>query len=130
MVHNHFGGYQWLQSSTFSLECIDNNKASTILSCFLKGVNTYGMPSRVRSSQGRENLSVADFMIGDRGAGRGSMLTVKSTHNQRIECFWRNVFERALDVYYKIFSFMEDNAILDPFNEIDLAALHLYTLHQ
>ena len=50
-------------------------------------VNTYGIPSRVRSDQGRKNLSVADFMIEHRGAGRGSMLTGKSTHKRRIERF-------------------------------------------
>ena len=108
----------------FSLECIDNNKASTILSYFLKGVNTYGMPSRVRSDQGRENVSVANFMIEHRGAGRGSMHTGKSTHNQRIERIWRDVFEGVLALYYKISTFMEENAIPDPFIEIDLATLH------
>ena len=107
-----------------SLEYTVNNKASTILSCILKGVNTYGMPSRVRSDQGRENVSVADFMIEHLGAGRGSMLTGKSTHNQRIERLWRDVFEGILALFYEIFTFMEDNAILVPFNEIDLATLH------
>ena len=82
------------------------------------------MPSRVRSDQGRENVSVADFMIEHLGAGRGSMLTGKSTHNQRIERLWRDVFEGILALFYEIFTFMEDNAILVPFNEIDLATLH------
>ena len=36
-----------------SLKCISNNKASTVLACFLKGVRTYGLPSRVRSDKGR-----------------------------------------------------------------------------
>lgn len=36
-----------------------NNKAETILNCFLKGVKCYGIPSRVRSEEGMEN----DFMI-------------------------------------------------------------------
>ena len=43
------------------------------------------------------------------------MLTGKSTHNQRIERLWRDVFESALALYYEIFTFMEDSAILDPF---------------
>ena len=41
-----------------SLECIDSNKASIILSCILKSVNTYWMPSRVRSNQDKENVNV------------------------------------------------------------------------
>ena len=63
---------------TVSLRCIENNKASAILSCFLKCVvNTYGMPGRVRSDQSRENTSVANFMVEHRGKGRESMLTGK-----------------------------------------------------
>ena len=123
MVHNHFRAIKGFSRLPVSLECIDNNKASTILSCFLKVVNTYGIPSRVRSDQGRGNVSVADFMIEHRGAGRGSMLPCKSTHNQRIERLWRDVFEAFLALCYEIFKFMEDNAILHPFNKIVLAAL-------
>ena len=35
-----------------SLECISNSKASKVLACFLKGVHTYGLPSRVKSDIG------------------------------------------------------------------------------
>ena len=52
------------------------------------------------------------------------MVTGKSTHNQHIERLWRDVVEGVLPLYCEIFTFMEDDAILDPFNEIDLAALH------
>ena len=30
----------------------------------------------------------------------------------------------AFGFYYELFSFMEENAILDPFNEVDIASLH------
>ena len=119
-----FGAIDGFGRLPVSLECIDNNKASTILLCFLKGVNPYGVTTRVRSNRGRENVSVADFIIEPRRAGRGSMFTGKSRHNQRIEQFWRDVFEGVLALYFEIFAFMEENAILDFFNEIDLAALH------
>ena len=82
------------------------------------------MPSRGRSDQGRENVSVADFMIEHRGTGKVKMLTGKSTHNQRIERLRRDVFEGIIAFYFEIFTFLEDNAILDPFSEIDLAVLH------
>ena len=68
-----------------SLKCISNNKAPTVLACFLKGVHTYGLPSRVRSDKGRENVLAAGYMIKKRGTGRRSMITGPSTHNQRIE---------------------------------------------
>ena len=43
-----------------SLVCINNNKATTVMSCFLKGVETYEIPRRVRSVKGKENVLVAD----------------------------------------------------------------------
>ena len=67
---------------------------------------------------------MADYIIKERGPGRGSMITKPNTHNQRIERFWRDVFYGVIGLYYVIFSFMEENAIVDPFNEADIAALH------
>lgn len=65
-----------------------------------------------------ENVAIADYMISKRGANRGS------THNQRIERLWRDVFEGVLGLYYRLFYFLEDERFLDPLNEIHPAALH------
>ena len=35
-----------------------------------------------------------------------------------------DAFDGVLALYYELFSFMEDNELLDPFNEIGIAALH------
>jgi len=108
----------------------NNNKAQTLLSYFLDGVENFGLPSRVRSDKGLENISIADYMISRRGPGRGSMITGKSTHNQRIERLWRDVFNGVLALYYKLFYFMEDEGILDPLDNMCTAALHHVFLHK
>ena len=55
------------------------------MACFLKGFHTYGLPRRVRSDKGGENVLVAEHTIKKRDPGRGSMITGPNTQNQRIE---------------------------------------------
>ena len=127
LIRWHFviiGGIDGLSRLITYLKCADNNKAETTMECFRNGVSTFGIPERVRSDQGRENVKVADFMIHARGAGRGSMLTGKSTHNQRIERLWRDVYDGVLSYFYDLFYFLEDDGLLDVLNETDLFALH------
>ena len=52
------------------------------------------------------------------------MITRPSTHNQRIERLWRDVFGGVIELYYGLFLFMKEKAILDPFNEVDIGALY------
>ena len=112
------------------MECTDNNRAETVLDCFLQGVRSYGLPSRVRSDKGKENVLVADYMLANSGSNRGSIISGKSTHNQRIERMWRDGFDGVLGLFYNLFYFMEDSDILDPLNDTHLAALHYVFLPQ
>jgi len=55
------------------VKCSPNNRASTVYELFLSSVQQFGLPSRVRSDQGRENILVAQHMLEHRGDGRGRM---------------------------------------------------------
>jgi hypothetical protein len=105
------------------IRCSDNNTAITTLSHFEIGVTRYGCPSRVRTDLGGENVAIADFMIITRGSNRHSILVGKSTHNQRIERFWRDVYKEILSKYYLIFQYFEDREF-DVNDECSMFVLH------
>ena len=123
VIHGGIDGYSRLP---VYLEASTNNRASTVLHCFTRAVQHYGLPSRVRCDRGRENVGVSQFMLShpERGPGRQSCITGRSVHNQRIERLWRDVFMGCISLFYDLFYQMEEEGMLDPSNEIDLFALH------
>ena len=127
LIRWHFmicGGVDGFSRFIVYLKCENNNKADTLLKCFLDAVERHGTPLRIRTDQGMENFKIAEYMIRTRGTNRKSVIAGKSTHNQRIERLWRDVYEGVLCLYYDLFHFMEDNGILDPLNENHIYALH------
>lgn len=80
VVHGGIDGFSRL---IVYLSAATNNRAPTVLNCFLEAVHTFGLPSRVRSDKGGENIEVAHYMVTHRGTDRNSHITGRSTHNQR-----------------------------------------------
>ena len=121
VIHGAIDGFSRLV--TF-LQCSTNNCADTVLVSFITGTQEFGMPSRVRTDHGGENVRVWEFMEEYRGTGRNSFIAGRSVHNSRIERLWRDVSRSVSSSYRAIFMSLEDVGVLNPDNESDLFSLH------
>lgn len=96
-----------------------------MLRLFKQATLEFGIPSRVRSDKGGENILVCyyNIMVSYRGPGRKSHIA-GSSHNQRIERMWRDVYRCVACMFHEVFYFLEARELLDPDDEHDLFVLH------
>ena len=127
VIHGCIDGFSRL---VLYLICENNNRSATVLHHFIAATRKYGLLSRVRSDKGGENFGVCEYMLHMRGTGRHSHIAGKSTHNQRIERLWRDVFRCVVSTFYSLFYHLEENNDLNPVSDVDHYALHLVFLHR
>ena len=127
MTHGGIDGYSRLITY---LGCGRSNDAATVLRLFARAATAFGLPSRVRSDHGYENLNVAYLMNILRGLNRGSHITGRSVHNQRIERLWRDMHKEVTGPLYTQFYELEDAGVLDPDNEVHRFVLHAVYLQE
>ena len=121
VIHGGVDGYSRVP---VYLTVSPNNRSDSVLNSFLGAVSQYGVPLRVRADHGGENVRVEQFMCEHPHRGPECFIYGRSVHNQRIERLWRDLFEGCVSFFYFLFYSLEEVGILNPDNEIDLAALH------
>ena len=103
------------------LKASGNNLPETVFQLFQESCNKYGIPNKVRSDRGGENVLVRDFMQKEKGPE--GFITGSSVHNQRIGRLWRDVYERVVSNYHDLFQDMEERGLIDMNNETDFDIL-------
>ena len=121
VIHGTVDGYSRLL--TF-LKCSTNNRASTVLESFTTAVQTYGLPRKLRTDLGGENVDAWEYMVTQHGGDESTIITGSSVHNERIERMWRDVSRSVIVPFKGVFTTLEDQGILDANNEVDLFCLH------
>ncbi|XP_016113255.1 uncharacterized protein [Sinocyclocheilus grahami] len=117
VVHGGIDGFRRL---VVFLQASNNNRSATVMDQFVNATVQYGVPSRVRCDHGGENNAVCLFME----VCRGSAMRGRSTHNQKIERLWGDVWRGTINVYHSLFTLLEQDGMIDPINEKHMWAVH------
>lgn len=117
------GGIDGFSRTIVYLRCANNNRASTVADAFMEACSMHGLPQKVRSDLGGENVEVWRYMV-EQHMSHSAVITGSSTHNERIERLWRDLMRCVITLYYDTFKSLEESGKLDPLNNIDLYCLH------
>jgi hypothetical protein len=126
LIRWHFvthGGIDGFSRTVVYLHCSGNNRSETVLSSFMDAVAFYGIPQKVRSDLGGENVEIWRYMI-QQYASDSAVIVGSSTHNERIERLWRDVMRCVCSIFYETFKKMEEDGELEPTNLVDIHILH------
>ncbi|CAH0559355.1 unnamed protein product [Brassicogethes aeneus] len=127
VIHGCIDGYSRL---IIYLKCEISIQAEPVLKFFTNAVENYGLPSRVRSDHGYENILVAVLMNTIRGLQRGSHITGRSVHNQRVERLWVDVYKEVCDSVYTELYDMEKEGILNIDNSIHIFCVQFLYINE
>ena len=86
-----YGGTDGYSRLIIFLRCSSNNEATTMFSPFRKGVEVYGLPNRMHSDHGGENVEVWRHLLEQHNNYPSHVIVGSSTHNECIEHLWRDV---------------------------------------
>ena len=125
VIHGAIDGYS---RKILYLKCANNNKASTVVTYFSHAVSLFGLPNKVRSDKGGENVDVWRFMLHYKDMEPSCVITGSSTHNERIERLWRDVFRCVGQIFYSLLYNLESDGVLNPLNDTDLFCAHFAIL--
>lgn len=117
------GGIDGYSRTIVYLSCADNNRATTALNAFSCAVYSHGLPQRVRTDCGGENIDIWRYIVQQHGS-TSAVITGSSTHNERIERLWRDVHRCVTSLFYDVFRRLESEHKMDPLNDTDLYCLH------
>ena len=78
--------------------------------------------------RGGENTDLVALMEELRGENRGSAIQGRSVHNQRIERSWRDMWYNVSHQYHDMFSFMEEQGLINLDSTLDMWCLHFVFL--
>ena len=119
VIHGGVDGYSRM---IVYLQCSTNNTAATVLGNFIDAVQQYGLPDKVRTDLGGENVDVWQLMSNAHQSS-SAVITGSSTHNERIERLWNDVRRSVSEEFRCLFYQLEREGSLNPLNETDMYCL-------